>query len=206
MPWDRELFVLEEALRRVTAEYDAFLYGSASRPPVESRRHIEQMIRQLNAAPSDSAADRYRFSTLQGRYSALCERWERLQGEKEAGRRPGLYGHFRDARADSEPVRAPRPGAASSASNARAPASVTQGRGEAPLERDLFDRYVAAKKAHGENVNGYRYEQFLESLQKEQQKLRERLGVENVLFDVVEREGRVRLVAKREGAKGSEKP
>ena len=39
-------------------------------------------------------SDRYQLSTLQGRYSTLCERWERLQAEKEAGRRPGVHGGF----------------------------------------------------------------------------------------------------------------
>jgi hypothetical protein len=55
------------------------------------------MFRRLNALESMPSAERYRFSTLQGRYALLIDRWERLQGEKEAGRRPGLYGHFREA-------------------------------------------------------------------------------------------------------------
>ena len=93
--WDRELRVLEQALRRLSAECDAFLYGSATKPPLEARRHVEEMLRTLNASDSMSAAERYRFSALQGRFSVLTERWERLLAEKEAGRRPGLYGHFR---------------------------------------------------------------------------------------------------------------
>ena len=95
--FERELLVLEQSIRRLTAECDAFLYGSASKPPVEGRRHIEEMLRRLNASDSMSSAERYRFSTLQGRFFALVERWERLLGEKESGRRPGLYGHFREA-------------------------------------------------------------------------------------------------------------
>jgi len=109
MPWDRELYVLEEAIRRLGAEYDAFFYGSVSKPPVESRKHVEQMIRQLGGMAADSAADRYRFSTLQGRYNALCDRWERLQEEKEAGRRPGLYGHFTDGGRNPPLPRPPPP-------------------------------------------------------------------------------------------------
>lgn len=95
--FERELLVLEQSLRRLSAECDAFLYGSATRPPVETRKHIEEMLRRLNASESMSAAERYRFATLQGRFSTLTERWERLLGEKEAGRRPGLYGHFRES-------------------------------------------------------------------------------------------------------------
>src|SRR6266568_5352888 len=94
MPWERELQVLEASIRNLNAQYDSFLYGSSARPPIENRRRVNAMIRRLSGAEADSAADRFRFTTLQGRYNTLCERWDRLQGEKEAGRRPGVYGHF----------------------------------------------------------------------------------------------------------------
>src|SRR5215471_16219258 len=92
MPWEADLQSLEASIVRLNAEYDAFLYGSAARPPVETRKLVEKSIRRLNALEPESAADRYRFNTLQGRYNALCERWDRLQNEKELGKRPGVYG------------------------------------------------------------------------------------------------------------------
>jgi len=187
---ERELRALEDSVRRLNAEYDAFLYGSASRPPVQSRRAIEATMRRLNGLDTMSAAERYRFSTLQGRFTTLTERWDRLQDEKEAGRRPGLYGHFREA-AGAAPEGA-RP-------NAAAPASVQP---ERPAvagqhDRDLFDRYVAAKKARGEDVSGYRLDGFLEGLERERRKVRERLGASEIVFEVAERDGRVRLVARK---------
>ncbi len=187
--FERELHVLEEAIRRMTAECDAFLYGSVPRPPVQTRRRIEEMIRRLNASEAMSAGERYRFSSLQGRFSALLERWERLQAEKEAGRRPGIYGHFREPAAASG---SPRPNAAQAA-------SVEEERRALPADsdRDLFERYVAAKKARGEDVSGYRLEGFLEGLERERRKVRERLGAADVVFDVAERDGRVRLIAKK---------
>jgi hypothetical protein len=187
--WERELQVLDQALRRLSAEYDAFLYGSALKPPVQTRKNVEEMLRRLNASEAMSAAERYRFSTLQGRFSALAERWERLQGEKEAGRRPGIYGHFREGGA------APGP----SAPNAGTSASVEEERRAVPADpdRDLFERYVAAKKSQGEDVSGYRLEGFLEGLERERRKVRERLGSADLVFEVAEREGRVRLIAKK---------
>jgi hypothetical protein len=187
--WERELYVLQEAIRRMTAECDAFLYGSVPKPPVQTRRHVEEMIRRLNESENMSAAERYRFSTLQGRFAALIERWERLQGEKEAGRRPGIYGHFREA----------HPPAGTDGPNAGTAASVQEERRALPVDsdRDLFERYVAAKKARGEDVSGYRLEGFLEGLERERRKVRERLGSGDVVFDVAERDGRVRLIAKK---------
>jgi hypothetical protein len=192
--FERELRVLEEALRRLNAEYDGFLYGSAPKPPIQTRRHVEEMVRRLNASEDMSAAERYRFSTLQGRFSALNERWDRLQGEKEAGRRPGLYGHFREAGTAGDAAGRPGP------PNAEASSSVQQerrGLHAGGSDRDLFERYVAAKKARGEDVSGYRLEGFVEGLERERRKVRDRLGEGEIVFDVAERDGRVRLVAKK---------
>jgi hypothetical protein len=194
--WERELRVLDEALRRLTAECDAFLYGSVSKPPTSTRKHIEEMVRRLNASESMSSAERYRFSTLQGKFSTLTERFERLLAEKEAGRRPGLYGHFQ-AHGWASPA-PPGP-------NAEKPASVIEERRASPADsdRDLFDRYVAAKKARGEDVSGYRLEGFLEGLERERRKVRERFGESDIAFEVAERDGRVRLIAKKKPRGGA---
>jgi len=195
--WDRELHVLDQALRRLSAEYDAFLYGSLKKPPIETRKHVEEMVRRLNASESMSSAERYRFSTLQGRFATLTERWERLQGEKEAGRRPGLYGHFRPVSHEPESSR-PNAGGSGSVTEERHAASSAAGGGDP--DRTLFDRYVAAKKAMGEDVSGYRLEGFLEGLERERRKVRERFGSADIVFEVAERDGRVRLIARKKGS------
>jgi hypothetical protein len=190
--FERELRVLEQAIQRLNAEYDGFLYGSATRPPVESRKHVDQMIRRLSAATIDSAAERFRYSVLEGRYASLVERWERLQQEKESGRRPGLYGHFRAGGAPAERASTP---------NAKAPASVSRGEAGGPSapgsDEALFQRFVEAKKSRGEKVDGYRLPEFLEGLTKQREQLRQKLGADEVEFDVVERGGEVKLVARR---------
>ena len=187
MSWERELKVLAEAIRRLNAEYDAFLFGSVAKPPVESRKHVEEMFRRLTQSQSDSAADRYQLNSLQGRFSSLCERWERLQAEKESGRRPGIHGSFKGPAGESP---FPHP-------NAAASPSVQADRGDAGAgDRDLFERYVAAKRGRGEEVAGLGFEAFRARLGEERDKLRQKLGGAEVEFDVVEREGRVKLVAK----------
>jgi hypothetical protein len=192
--WDREFIVLNEAIRRLNAEYDAFLFGSVAKPPKESRRHVEEMFRRLTMSPSESAAERYQLSTLQGRFYSLCERWERLQAEKEAGRRPGIHGGF------TADVSSPRP-------NAPPPASVQADReAGAARDRELFDRYVAARQSRGDNVAGLGLEAFLGRLAEERGKLRDRLGTAEVEFDVVERDGRIKLIARPQSSSRSKGP
>lgn len=198
MGFEKELADLERAIERVNAEYGAFLYGAAHKAPVESRRQVEAMLRRLNAVEIEAAAERYRFATLQGHYNSLAERWERQQAEKEDGKRPGFYAAF------SGTVRptavAPRFSAALSRPdpNAARPGSVdTAEPAAAEPGRDLFERYVAAKKGLGEDVSGYDYRQFAENLERERQKIREKTGTEDFEFEVKDSDGRVRLVARR---------
>jgi hypothetical protein len=195
MSWERELQALEKAIGDLNAEYDAFLFGSKGKPPIDSRRRVEQLVKRLNAREPDTAADQYRFTTLQGRFNALCERWDRLLLEKEAGRRPGVYGGFaREARrAEPEPFRG--------GSNAAESSSV-QRKAAVDREAELFERYLAARRSRGEDTRGYDLARFKESLAREREKLQQRFGTADVEFDVAEREGRVKLVARRRGESG----
>lgn len=195
MPWERELESLESAIVRVNTEYDAFLYGSAAKPPVETRKNVERIIRRLSGFEPESAADRYRFATLQGRFNALCERWDRLQAEKEAGKRPGVHGGFaRESRRTS--TASPGPAPAGPPPNAPGFSSVGTS-SAADRDAELFDRYLAARRARGEDVHGYDLDRFKQSLAREREKLKERPGFVDVDFEVAEREGRVKLVARK---------
>lgn len=207
MAWDRELAAIEDSLRNLNAQYDAFLYGSSHKPPVENRRRLGQRIRRLSTTEADSSAERFRFSALQVRYNTLCERWDRLQSEKEAGRRPGIYGHFVRLE-DREPERPPdRPNVRATASdgpNVRATASVEEKAalsGREP-ERGLFERYVEARRARGEDVAGLRFDRFIETLAEQRARLKETFGEAEIVFDVAERDGKIRLVAKPKKEEG----
>jgi hypothetical protein len=210
MAWDRELQRLEDALRNLNAQYDAFLYGSSLKPPVDVRRRVGMELRRLSNTEAESAAERYRFSTLQGHYNALCERWDRLQSEKEAGRRPGVYAHFTRLGAAAPESSPPGSGAAEivpARTNERGPVSVEEedrrpGPDPAPdPDRNLFERYVGARKVRGEDVSGLDFDRFAERLAHEREKLRSHFGGAQVEFDVAEREGKVRLIARPKESK-----
>ncbi|MCA1580577.1 MAG: hypothetical protein LC796_04140 [Acidobacteria bacterium] len=192
MSWELDLQSLERAIAHVNAEYDAFLYGSATKPPVESRKNVDRLIRELSRSDPESAADRYRFSTIQGRWNTLVERWERLQGEKEAGKRPGIYGRFGASGGEKAAMAGPPNAAASRSVDPKTPPAASP-----DSRRELFEKYLAARKARGESAEGLNFERFADSLQRETERVRERFGGAEVEFDVAERDGRVKLVARR---------
>jgi hypothetical protein len=194
MGWDTELQGLEKALRNLNAQYDAFLYGSTHKPPLEVRRRVGQQLRRLSTLESESPADRFRFQALQVRFNGLSDRWDRLQSEKEAGRRPGIHSHFVRL-GGSETERPPaRP-------NAREAASVreseeTETRPAEDPERELFRRYIEARRGRGEDVAGLRFDRFAEKLAQQREKLKQHFGDAEIVFDVTERDGKIRLIAK----------
>ena len=196
MAWIQDLQALEDLLRSLNAQYDAFLFGSTPKPPVEIRRKVATQIRRLSTSEPDSSVERYRFSTLQGRYNALCERWDRLQAEKEAGKRPGVYGHFtRIGGGEIERATLSRANAAASGS---VQDDVGKPSPEAELfaEKDLFERYKRAKADHGEDIRGLDFDRFVQRLVLEREKLKQHFGAHEIEFVIAERDGRVRLVAR----------
>ena len=85
---------LEAEIRRLEAEYNMFFAGRLPRLPWEARAKVETMVKQFDRSPMQNTADRFRFNTLQARFSSFCDLWEkqlraREEGRSVGGRRPG---------------------------------------------------------------------------------------------------------------------
>ncbi len=83
---------LEVELRKLEVEYNSFFAGRTPRPPWDSRTRVETLIKQLDrrTAQSRSYSDRFRFQTLQARYSTFADLWDRGLKAREEGR-PGPF-------------------------------------------------------------------------------------------------------------------
>jgi hypothetical protein len=86
----RELLTLEAELKRLEAEYTMFFSGRAKRPPLETRGRVEAMVKRWDREHIDSAADRFRFQTLQARFQKFADLWDRGLRAREEGR-PGPF-------------------------------------------------------------------------------------------------------------------
>jgi hypothetical protein len=86
---DRQLGRLESELRRLEAEYTMFFSGRLLRPPLETRKRVEALVKQYDRAPIQNYGDQFRFSTLQARFTALTRLWDRgLRANEEGRARP----------------------------------------------------------------------------------------------------------------------
>src|SRR5690349_441658 len=91
--------VLEAELKRLEAEYSMFFAGRLPRPPWETRGRVDAMVKRIDRLHISNYGDRFRFSTIQARYSTFVDLWDRGLRAREEGR-PGPF---------AQPPRPPAP-------------------------------------------------------------------------------------------------
>ncbi len=96
---NRDLTVLEAELKRLEAEYTMYFAGRLQRPPWETRARVETMVKRLDHTPISNYGVRFRFTTIQTRFSRFIDLWDRALRAREEGR-PGPFMQPRQA----EPV------------------------------------------------------------------------------------------------------
>lgn len=189
---DRDLERLAAELRRLEAEYNMYFAGRMPRPPIESRRRVEGMIRRLDNLAIANYADRFRFSTLQARFVKFVELWDRGLRSREEGR-PG-------------PFAAPPPSRAAAPAAPAAPmapseqvlhvAAFSDPAREPVKLRTLYDRLVEARSKVGEQT--VPFDRFVFTVAEQVRDLKEQ-GVAEVAFRVEMKDGKVSLTAKGVG-------
>jgi hypothetical protein len=86
----RDLQTLESDLKKLEAEYNMFFSGRAPRPPWETRKRVEALVKRWDRDHIETAGDRFRFQTLQARFQKFVELWDRGLRAREEGR-PGPF-------------------------------------------------------------------------------------------------------------------
>jgi hypothetical protein len=181
---ERELQQLATELRRLEAEYNTYFGGRAPRPPLESRARVEAMIKRLDRAAFEQIAQRFRFQTLQSRYTTFTELWDRGLRAREEGRQP--RGVARRQETASPAPAAPRDRVVHDAAL------------DNPLQQmdrleALYAALMEARRDAGEaNVPFHRFAQLVKD---QVQQFRDD-GAGEVTFRVTVKEGKVRLTAR----------
>jgi hypothetical protein len=83
---DRDLARLEAALKQLEAEYSTYFSGGSKKPPWEARSRVEALVRQYDRAYIQNTGDRFRFTTIQSRFAAFVDLWDRGLRAREEGR------------------------------------------------------------------------------------------------------------------------
>src|SRR5689334_15449242 len=71
-----------------------FFAGRLPRPPWETRGRVDALVKRLDRMRLANYGHRFRFSTLQARYSTFVDLWDRGLRAREEGR-PGPFAQTR---------------------------------------------------------------------------------------------------------------
>lgn len=200
-----------------------YFAGRLRTPPWDTRRRVEDLVKQFDRAYIPNYGERFRFSTLQARAAKLAELWDRGMRAREEGRGGPLGGR----RSGPPPVTSEPPGqgevsqpddtgAAGRAdspvqpSESRASVSSPQasagGAGVVHVQafrdpaaereklRGLYESFQQARNQVGERGQ-VPFDQFASLVQNQVEKLQGGAGSE-VAFRVKVEDGRVKVTAK----------
>jgi hypothetical protein len=196
--FERELHVLEMELKRLEADYNQFFAGRLPRLPWDQRTRVDAMMKKFDRMHIKNTGDRFRFQTIQSRWAAFAELWERQMKAQETGQRPGRPVSRGTSMAPAPS--APRPADPPSPPPHRkdrivAVASVADVRAQEDRVQSLYEQLAQARKEAGEKA--VPYESFTELVQAQVKKLGG--GGREVVFRVAVKDGKVTLTAKPVG-------
>lgn len=182
---------LEAELKRLESEYNMFFAGRLPRLPWETRARVEAMVKRYDRLTTTNTAQKFRFGTLQSRFVAFCELWERTLLAKETGRVPGQ-------RAKAQPPADPakeqaKPEPARSAERLVHVASFRDPAQEMDRLKELYERLSEARAQAGEAQ--IPFHRFTEVVRAQVKKVGDD-GKSDVSFRVAMKEGKVTLTVK----------
>ena len=177
---ERNLAQLEAELRRLEAEYNMFFAGRLPRPPWETRKRVEALIRQYDRMHIQNYAEKFRFQSLQSRFSSFVDLWDRGLRSREEGR-AGPFPAPRTDKAD------PKKG------DVRHVAAFKDPVNEVDKLRDLYHSMSEARREVG--AEQIPFNRFADLVKSQVQKMN--LGAnQEVAFRVSVKDGKVNFTAK----------
>ena len=180
---EREVQVLEAELKRLEAEYHMFFAGRIPRPPWETRTRVTGMFKKFDRMQNaiNNYAVKFRFQTLQSRFTSQLDLWDRGLRSREEGR----AGPF----AQPKTVERPKP----ARDRVVAVTTLSDPLREMEKVQELYMNLVEARKEAGQE--GLPFDKFADLIRKQVGSLREQ-GSSEVAFRVALKDGKVAFTAR----------
>ena len=175
MGFHEDMARLQKRFKLLEREYEQWFPKALPHPPWDTRRIVEDIVKQYSRNPPSNVTEQSIFSMHQAKVNTYLAMWNRRVRLKEEGRLP-----------TGREVRSKRIPSAPRASKA---AGRDDGYGE------VFERCVAAKEKSGEATAKLNYESFKKALEKQASQLRAKRGSDDVNFGVSVKDGKVSVVA-----------
>src|SRR5689334_16189378 len=168
-----------------------FFSGRLPKPPWETRSRVESLVKQYDRAYIQNTGDRFRFTTLQSRYAAFIDLWDRGLRAREEGR----SGPFVQKKAERT-IEAPRP-----ETQVLRVSSFRDPMKEMDKLHELYDSLAEARRQVGEET--VPFHKFADLVKTQVSKLGSN-GSGEVAFRVAVKDGKVNFTARAMKGNASE--
>lgn len=177
MTVDEELSRLEENIRRLKIEYEAYFNGGNPHPPGDTVYRVEQVIKKFSSdAGRLNVIQRFRFNNLSQRYAVHNDLWRKKLRNREEGRE--IESRRRPAETDLGMLIVCR----------------DPDREQTKVDR-LLQALLDAKQHVGERTNDIDPARFRKFVHEKTRQLKQELACDSVQFSVMVKDGRVRFTA-----------
>ncbi len=180
--YDEDLTELEDGIRRLKVEYDIFFNGHRKKPPDELRYRVERLVRRLSEA-NLSYQERFRYTTLIGRFYVYRDLWRRNQTERELGaetRAPHSRGSLARSKESAGPISV----------------SITDPEKEDGKVRQLFETLLRIRNRNPKNPPLMPYDQFVKYVAGRTRDIQGKYECSQVVFTVSAGADSIKFTAK----------
>jgi hypothetical protein len=195
---DEDLSALERDIRQLKIEYDMYFGGGRKRPPTEIEWRIELIVKRYGERGGDMKfGQRFRFSNLAQTYAKYKDVFRKRLATREEGK---VQRHFGAAAKAIEAERAKAQAASDAAATSAEAAKVfrvvcTAPEKEADKVEQLYEAFVRAKKAAGEEMGKMTHAGFNEFVRKKTKDLQKQKNCHEVEYVIETVDGQVKLKA-----------
>jgi len=196
---DEDLTQLDDYVRRLKIEYDVYFGGGSKKPPAETEWKVKNLLRKYTDGSNLNSGQRFRFNTIQQRYSLFAALWQQKLKIKEEGyRRPqdailGIQGLRSDEQHEAE--QALKHAAGRSSKHAGFSIDCSDAESEPHKVEELFQALAQARNQAGESGGGT-LASFRKFVHQKTSQIRQEYGCAAVEYSVEVKDGQVRLKAK----------
>ncbi len=185
---ERELQMLEAELRRLEAEYNMFFAGRLPRPPWETRKRVENMVKRIDRQYINNTGHRFKFGTIQSRFTSFVELWDRGQRSRDEGR-PGPFVQPRpvEERAPAKPAEKEKDSRAVHVATFKDPLK------EMDKLHELYDNLAELRRTAGQDE--IPFHKFADLIKTQVAQMKEK-GNGEVAFRVAMKDGKVAFTAR----------
>jgi hypothetical protein len=196
---DEELTLLEDTLRKLKIEYDAFFGGGLKRPPGDTEWRVRSLINKYSDGRSLNFQQLFRYNALAQKFAVFSDLWRKKLRIKEEGyRRPqDALLSIQGLRTDQEHAAARAMEPAEKRRRSRQPVELEFSNPPAEAEKAhlLFQALVQARERAGIPAGG-NFESFQEFLTRKTADIRAQFGCASVEYAVAVDGDQVKLKAK----------